>query len=401
MATVIVSSLCLRTVLTQVPKMPTVKGVMAHEEQGLWLAQEVLALVHRPLTRDEIAQSPRAKEALLSEASQMRSLGVWDESRAIEVDELMNRCRLSGESIHISEIMPICHVKNSELPPEQQKLKGRLVFRGDACRNEKGIKAIYREIKSLPVTVHSINIVLYYGLREGNKVEISDATKAYLQAPLKSEVPTWAIIPKIIWHNHWFKKYKRVACPLVRALYGHQTSGDDWFDYFDSTLVDKMKGCRIEEFPSLWWFEEWEVLVAAYVDDVIASGPIAGVDSFWKEVCKHITFDEITSPGRYLGRDHLIFELGKGKTVFMAMTDYAKSAYEMYEHEFGVLKPHETPFVSDSMLTTEGFESQGHLAGSAASLLHETVMVGKAVTPRPLLLYSQFGGFNIEMVKKS
>ena len=381
MATVIVSSLCLRTVLTQVPKMPTVKGAMAHEEQGLWLAQEVLALVHRPLTRDEIAQSPRAKEALLSEASQMRSLGVWDESRAIEVDELMNRCRLSGESIHISEIMPICHVKNSELPPEQQKLKGRLVFRGDACRNEKGIKAIYREIKSLPATVHSINIVLYYGLREGNKVEISDATKAYLQAPLKSEVPTWAIIPKIIWHNHWFKKYKRVACPLVRALYGHQTSGDDWFDYFDSTLVDKMKGCRIEEFPSLWWFEEWEVLVAAYVDDVIASGPIAGVDSFWKEVCKHITFDEITSPGRYLGRDHLIFELGKGKTVFMAMTDYAKSAYEMYEHEFGVLKPHETPFVSDSMLTTEGFESQGHLAGSAASLLMKLLWLARLSRP--------------------
>ena len=47
------------------------------------------------------------------------------------------------------------------------------------------------------------------------------------------------------------RNIKRVACPLVRALYGHQTSGDDWFDYFDSTLVDKMKGCRIEEF-SVW-----------------------------------------------------------------------------------------------------------------------------------------------------
>lgn len=104
MATVIVSSLCLRTVLTRVPKMPSLKGVMVHEEQGLWLAQEVLALVHRPLTRDEIAQNPKAKEALLSQASPMRSLGVWDESRAVEVDELMNRCRLCGCLFVISKV---------------------------------------------------------------------------------------------------------------------------------------------------------------------------------------------------------------------------------------------------------------------------------------------------------
>ncbi|CAL1167456.1 unnamed protein product, partial [Cladocopium goreaui] len=54
----------------------------------------------------------------------------------------------------------------------------------------------------------------------------------------------------------------------------------------------------------------------------------------WDE-SRAIEVDELMN--RYLGRDHLIFELGKGKTVFMAMTDYAKSAYEMYEHEFGVL----------------------------------------------------------------
>ena len=148
----------------------------------------------------------------------MRSLGVWDESRAVEVDELLRSCRANGESIHISEIMAICYVKNAELPPEQQKLKGRLVFRDDSCRNEKGIKALYGEIKSLPATVHSINIVLYFGLRESNKVEISDATKAYLQAPLKSEVPTWAIIPKIIWHDHWFKKFKKGCMPTDSCI---------------------------------------------------------------------------------------------------------------------------------------------------------------------------------------
>lgn len=214
MAIAIVSSLCTKTIMTKVPQMPTVKGAMAHEVQGTWLAQEVLALVHRPLSREEIAQDPKAREAILKEANQMRAIRGWDGTRAIEVDELLDQCRNNGVSIHISEIMPICHVKNAELPPEQQKLKGRLVHRGDACRTEKGVKAIFREIKSLPATVHSINVVLCCGLRENHKVEISDATKPYLQAPLKSEVPTYAIIPKVMRHNHWFRRFREVACPL-------------------------------------------------------------------------------------------------------------------------------------------------------------------------------------------
>ena len=56
-------------------------------------------------------------------------------------------------------------------------MKSRLVFRGDDCK----------EMKSLPATV---NMVLYHGMRPNIKVEISDATKAYLQAPPNSESPT-------------------------------------------------------------------------------------------------------------------------------------------------------------------------------------------------------------------
>lgn len=43
--------------------------------------------------------------------------------------------------------------------------------------------------------------------------------------------------------------------------------------------------------------------------NVIASGPVQGVDTFWVEVQKHIRLDDVMSPGRYLSRDHLIFEL--------------------------------------------------------------------------------------------
>ena len=117
-------------------------------------------------------------------------------------------------------------------------------------------------------------------MRDNCIVQISDATKAYLQAPLKSEVPTWAIIPKVIWTDEWCSKFRRVAYPLERALYGHQTAGDDWFEYFDGILVVKMRGKRVEQFPSVWWFQDWEVLVATYVNDVIAAGKQQGVAKF-------------------------------------------------------------------------------------------------------------------------
>ena len=381
MGLAIISSLCSTSIMEHVPSLPCVKGVMKHEEKGLWLAQIVLALVHKPLSRDEIARNPKAKAALMSEATEMRILRVWDEETAVELDQLIKQAKASGTTIHVAEIMPICHIKGAELEESQQKLRGRLVFRGDECHDAYGEKAIYREVKSLPATVHSINIVIFYGLQQGHKVEIADATKAYLQAPLQSEVPTWVVLPRIIWHEEWKSRFHKVACRLDKALYGHATSGDDWYDYFSGILTKEMKGQKLEDFASLWYFPQTQVLVAAYVDDVIAAGPTAGVDAFWAEVKTHIKFDEVSEPGRYLGREHMIMDLGKGRSVFMSMADYAKSAYELYEVEFGVLKPQDTPYVSDSMLPIEGFEERGHLAGKAASLLMKLLWLARLSRP--------------------
>ncbi|CAL1164086.1 unnamed protein product [Cladocopium goreaui] len=62
------------SIMNHVPQMPTVKGTIAHEEQGMWLAREVLALVNRPLSREEILRNPKAKEVLMKEANEMRSM---------------------------------------------------------------------------------------------------------------------------------------------------------------------------------------------------------------------------------------------------------------------------------------------------------------------------------------
>ena len=78
----------------------------------------------------------------MNAANGMCSMKVWDETRAVEVDELLESCRKKGESIHISGIMPMCDEKHAELQPEFRQLRARLVFRGDACRTERCVKAM-------------------------------------------------------------------------------------------------------------------------------------------------------------------------------------------------------------------------------------------------------------------
>ena len=67
--------------------------------------------------------------------------------------------------------------------------------------------------------------------------------------------------------------------------------------------------------------------------------------------------DTISEPGRYLGRDHMVFDFPQGRKVFLYRKDYAASSFELYESQFSkVLKTSETPFVTESVLTAQGYD---------------------------------------------
>ena len=53
------------------------------------------------------------------------------------------------------------------------------------------------------------------------------------------------------------------------------------------------------------------VLTAAYVDDIIASGPKEAIEKFWASLTSHVTVGEITVPGRFLGRDTPFHMMGR------------------------------------------------------------------------------------------
>ena len=84
---------------------------------------------------------------------------------------------------------------------------------------------------------------------------------------------------------------------------------------------------------------------------------------------------------KFLGREHRVLDKGGYTAVFMEMQAYANSAVELYETQFGTVKPAETPFVSDSVLTPDLWEARGQLAESSASILMKLLWLARLSRP--------------------
>ena len=60
---------------------------------------------------------------------------------------------------------------------------------------------------------------------------MADARQACIQAVLM-RLPYWTELPKEAWHpSVAISKYRRPACRLVKALYGHPDAGTIWEQY--------------------------------------------------------------------------------------------------------------------------------------------------------------------------
>ena len=57
----------------------------------------------------------------------------------------MEEARNKGRKVHFASLMDICHLKNSELEPQYQKYKGRVVLRGDIVKDDSGSCAVLTE----------------------------------------------------------------------------------------------------------------------------------------------------------------------------------------------------------------------------------------------------------------
>ena len=88
---------------------------------------------------------PDAKAAVDREWEKLEKLPAWQVTQVQSKKEAIGKAQKEGRTVHFATLMDFCHLKNSELQPQFQKYKRRIVLRGDAVKDDSGSDASFTE----------------------------------------------------------------------------------------------------------------------------------------------------------------------------------------------------------------------------------------------------------------
>ena len=77
----------------------------------------------------EAVKIPDAKAAVEKEWEKLEKIPAWQLTTVRNENEVIAEARNEGRKVHFASLMDLCHLKNSELGPQFQKYKGRVVLR--------------------------------------------------------------------------------------------------------------------------------------------------------------------------------------------------------------------------------------------------------------------------------
>ncbi|CAE8584827.1 unnamed protein product [Polarella glacialis] len=238
-------------------------------------------------------------------------------------------------------------------------MKGRIVFLGNNVRDEYGQAALFGDLSSAPVTMEASRMCDAFGLLSGHDIEQADAEQAYIQSPLGG-TETYIRLPKELQPDSW-KHMRDPVCKLVMSLYGHPDAGGFWQAHCKNALESVGFIEVSESWQSLFYHPELKVMMAVYVDDFKASGPVEALKKAWTLVRSKIRTGAPTPIGRYLGCHHNVVELKDRRVIEYDMHDFLE---QCVSH-----KKASTPFLDEDKLPEEDDNEPGKLADAACSVL--------------------------------
>ena len=172
-------------------------------------------------------KSDECKKVLKAEWDALLKRQCWDIKKAEKWKDVSARANKAEETIHLGSLLELVYEKHSELPKEQRKLKGRVVFLGNQVKDQCGATAVFEEMSSAPAGMEASRYCDAWGCFEGHITEQADAEQAYTQAYLGGRIKTWIKVP--MWQRDPSWDYNELyVVPLEKALYGHPRSGADW-----------------------------------------------------------------------------------------------------------------------------------------------------------------------------
>ena len=107
------------------------------------------------------------------------------------IDEVRNKNR----KFQFESLMDLCYLKNSELEPQYQKYKGRVVFRSDIVKDDSGSYAVFTEQGSSESQITTAKVMDIISRLSGSAGQAADAVSVYTQVKME-DAPTLLKIPK-------------------------------------------------------------------------------------------------------------------------------------------------------------------------------------------------------------
>ena len=152
----------------------------------------------------------------------LKKIPAWQLTRVRNKKDVIEEARNKGRKVHFASLMDICHVKNSELEPQNQKYKGRVVLRDYIVKDDSGSYAVFTEQGSSASQMTAARVMDIISRLPGCAGQAADAVSAYTQVKMedaptllkipKSECPDfWIRLPKHKWPKLW-SSMERPSC---------------------------------------------------------------------------------------------------------------------------------------------------------------------------------------------
>ena len=103
---------------------------------------------HKFIHLPQAMKIPAAKAAVDKEWDKLEKIPAGQLTKVSNKKDVIDEARNKGRKVHFASLMDLCHLKNSELEPQFQKYKGRVVLRGDIVKNDSASFAVLTDQRS-------------------------------------------------------------------------------------------------------------------------------------------------------------------------------------------------------------------------------------------------------------
>ena len=302
------------------------------------------AYVTRKMTK--IERSGPGRGALKTEVLKLCKHGLYGEP------EEEDAVAAAHPDATVSAQVMLGHVKHAERPGSEE-YKGRAVVRGDDVRmlvgNGKPVMPTGVEVGQV-ARLEEVRAVAAYAAMTGRKKQKVDLENAYLNAkfhvPGGGDLYHYLRLPHEIWQH--FPKglqpngLRRPLWRMLKAGYGHELSGHLFIMMLKSWLL--ANGFKLIDGTAAL-FERGTILLAVYVDDLLACGEDSELAAFWESLGAAFTFKADPAPcDEFLGIDFSYHETETHREWRLSMSAYILDTIREYEKLWGTtVRPSKTP----------------------------------------------------------